>query len=264
MKLTLSEIISELERHFPPALQEDYDNAGIQVEADDGYIYKCLVTLDVTEEVIDEAVRKGCNLIIAHHPIIFGKGLKHITMQTPAERIIYKAVSHSISIYCAHTNVDAVLEGTSKAMMDIIGIKDYKILSPKNFGDIPCGSGAIGDLPEPMDAMEFLKKLKRDFHCGGIRHTAIVKDKVQRIAVCSGSGSFLLNEAKRLCADVFVSGDFTYHKFFDADGRILVADLGHYETEIGIKNIFVDIIQKKFCNFAVEKSETNTNPIKYL
>ncbi|MBO4771646.1 MAG: Nif3-like dinuclear metal center hexameric protein [Bacteroidales bacterium] len=264
MKLTLSEIISELERHFPPCLQEDYDNAGIQVEAGDGYINKCLVTLDVTEEVIDEAVAKGCNLIIAHHPIIFGKGLRHITMNTPTERIIYKAVSNAISIYCAHTNADAVLEGTSKSMMETIGIKDYHILSPKEYGGMPCGSGAIGELPEPMDTIDFLKKLKADFQCGGIRHTAIVKDKVQRIAVCSGSGSFLLNEAKRLCADVFVSGDFTYHKFFDADGRILIADLGHYETEIGIKNIFVDIIQKKFYNFAVVKSETNTNPIKYL
>ncbi|MBP5683374.1 MAG: Nif3-like dinuclear metal center hexameric protein [Bacteroidales bacterium] len=264
MKLTLSEIISELERHFPPALQEDYDNAGIQVEAGDGYINKCLVTLDVTEAVIDEAVKKGCNLIIAHHPIIFGKGLRHITMSTPTERIIYKAVSNSISIYCAHTNADAVLEGTSKVMMDIIGIKDYRILSPKTPGDLTCGSGAIGDLPNPMDAMEFLQKLKQDFQCGAIRHTAIVKDKVQRIAVCSGSGSFLLSEAKRLGADVFVSGDFTYHKFFDADRRIIIADLGHYETEIGIKNIFVDILQKKFCNFAVEKSDINTNPIKYL
>ena len=152
----------------------------------------------------------------------------------------------------------------TKAMMEAIGIKDYHILSPKTFGDLPCGSGAIGDLPKPMDAMDFLKKIKKDFQCGGIRHTAIVKDKVKSIAVCSGSGSFLLNEAKRMGADVFVSGDFTYHKFFDADGRIIIADLGHYETEIGIKNIFVDILQKKFCNFAVEKSETNTNPIKYL
>ncbi|MCR5453640.1 MAG: Nif3-like dinuclear metal center hexameric protein [Bacteroidales bacterium] len=264
MKLTLSEIISELERHFPPALQEDYDNAGIQVGAGDGYIHKCLVTLDVTEDVVEEAVAKGCDLIVAHHPIIFGKGLKHITMRTPTERIIHKAVSNSISIYCAHTNADAVLEGTSKSMMETIGIKDYHILSPKPFGDITYGSGAIGELPEPMDAMQFLQKLKQDFHCGGIRHTAIVKDQVKRIAVCSGSGSFMLNEAKKLCADVFVSGDFTYHKFFDADGDILIADLGHYETEIGIKNIFVDILQKKFYNFAVEKSETNTNPIKYL
>lgn len=264
MKLTLSEIISELERHFPPALQEDYDNAGIQVEAGDGYIEKCLVTLDVTEAVVDEAIAKGCDLIVAHHPIIFGKGLKHITMDTPTERIIHKAVSNSISIYCAHTNADAVLEGTSKAMMETIGIKNYQILSPKNFGEIPCGSGAIGELPEPMDTMEFLLKLKSDFHCGGIRHTPIVKDRVKRIAVCSGSGSFLLNDAKKLRADVFVSGDFTYHKFFDADGRIIIADLGHYETEIGIKNIFVDILQKKFYNFAVEKSETNTNPIKHL
>ena len=264
MKLTLSEIISELERKFPPNLQEDYDNAGIQVEAGDGYINKCLVTLDVTEEVVDEAVAKGCNLIVAHHPLIFGRGLKHVTMRTPVERTIYKAVSNEISIYCAHTNADAMPEGTSKVMMDIIGIKDYHILSPNKSVDFPCGSGAIGELPEPMDAMEFLRKLKSGFQCGGIRHTAIVKDKVKRIAVCSGSGSFLINEAIRLGTDVFVSGDFTYHKFFDADGRIIIADLGHYETEIGIKNVFVDVLQKKFYNFVVLKSDINTNPIKYL
>lgn len=264
MKYTLSEIISELERNFPPKLQEEYDNAGIQVEAGDGFINKCLVTLDVTEDVVDEAIAKECNLIVAHHPLIFGRGLKHITKQTPVERTILKAVSHSISIYCAHTNVDAMPEGTSKVMMDKIGISNYKILLPNKNVDYQCGSGAIGDLPAPIDTKEFLLTLKKVFNCEGIRHTAIVKDKVKRVAVCSGSGSFLLSEAILQGADVFVSGDFTYHKFFDADRRIVIADLGHFETEIGIKNVFVDILQKKFYNFVVLKSDINTNPIKYL
>lgn len=263
MSVKIHEIIEELERNFPPRLQESYDNAGYQVYAGVEDIERCLVSLDITEEVVQEAIDRGCNLIIGHHPMIFGRGLTSLTGKTPVERAIMLAVRYNISIYCAHTNADSMPGGTSRVMMDKIGISDYRILEPRAGEPMECGSGAIGNLDCDMDAMEFLMMLKSRFGCGGIRHTRIVSPRVRRIAVCSGSGSFLLQEAIRQGADVFVSGDFTYHKYFDADGRILVADLGHFETETGIKDIFVGIL-KKFTNFVVLKSDINTNPINYL
>lgn len=263
MSAKIKDIIAELEKSFPPRLQEDYDNAGFQVYAGTEYIDRCLVSLDVTEQIVEEAMEKGCKLIIAHHPIIFGRGLKSITGATPVERTIQLAIKNGISIYCAHTNADAMPEGTSRVMMEKIGISHYEMLSKNRSEDFECGSGAIGTLPRPMETMEFLKHLKDSFQCGAIRYSSITKPTVSKIAVCPGSGSFLLQEAIRQGADVFVSGDFTYHKYFEADGRIIIADLGHFETEIGIKDIFVGIL-KKFTNFVALKSGINTNPINYL
>jgi len=264
MSVKIKEITAELERCFPPRLQEDHDNAGYQVYAGVEDIERCLVSLDVTEQVVQEAIDRQCGLIVAHHPLIFGRGLMSITGSSPVERTIQLAIRNNISIYCAHTNADAMPGGTSRVMMDRIGVSDFQPLEKNTDEDFICGSGAIGMLPEPMEAMDFLMMIKERFHCGGIRHSAISKSQVQRIAVCSGSGSFLLKEAIRQGADVFVSGDFTYHKYFEADGKIIIADLGHFETEIGIKDVFVGILQKKFINFVVLKSDINTNPIKYL
>ncbi len=264
MTVNIRDIIDELERCFPPRLQESYDNAGYQVYAGIEAIDRCLVSLDVTEEVVQEAIDKRCGLIVAHHPLIFGQGLRSITGISPVERAIQLAIRHSVSIYCAHTNADAMPGGTSRVVMDRIGISEYQILE-KNAGEpFMCGSGAIGRLPKPMDTMDFLMLLKERFQCGGIRYSRITRPTVQNVAVCPGSGSFLLKEAIRQGADVFVSGDFTYHKYFEADGKIIIADLGHFETEIGIKDVFVDVLQKKFINFVVLKSDINTNPIKYL
>lgn len=264
MSVKINEIIQELERHFPPRLQESYDNAGYQLKSGICDIERCLVSLDVTEEVVREAIDNGCQLIIAHHPMIFGRGLMSITGATPVERAIQLAIRHQISIYCAHTNADSVPSGTSRVMMQRIGIEKFSMLKPISGETIECGAGAIGELPQPADTMDFLYQLKAKFNCGAIRHTRPVKPQVRKIAVCGGSGSFLLQEAIRQGADVFVSGDFTYHKYFEADGRILIADLGHFETEIGIKDVFLDVLQKKFINFAVLKSVINTNPINYL
>ncbi len=264
MSANIREITAELERCFPPRLQESYDNAGFQVYAGIESIERCLVSLDVTEQVVQDAISKQCGLIVAHHPMIFGRGLMSLTGSTPVERAIQLAIRHQISIYCAHTNADSMPEGTARVMMDRIGISSYGMLKPTPGEAMECGSGAIGMLEAPMDAMAFLMLLKERFQCGGIRHTEISKATVQKIAVCPGSGSFLLGEAIRQGADVFVSGDFTYHKYFEADGRIIIADLGHFETENGIKDVFVGILQKKFINFVVLKSDIDTNPIKYL
>ncbi|MBQ3656967.1 MAG: Nif3-like dinuclear metal center hexameric protein [Bacteroidales bacterium] len=259
-----TEIISELESLFPKRLQEDYDNAGIQVFSGVEDITQCLVTLDVTEEVVDEAIACGCDLIISHHPIIFGRGLMNISPESQVGRIVLKAVKNSVSIYCAHTNADSMPLGTVGVMFEKLGIKEFSMLKRFENEDFECGSGGIGELPQSIGTMDFLKKVKAVFNCGSIRYTEIIKPEVKKIAICPGSGSFLLKEAVRQKADVFLSGDFTYHKFFEADKKILIADLGHFETEIGIKNVFKCILQKKFTNFAVKISEINTNPIKYL
>ncbi len=264
MELRIDDIIQELERQYPPRLQESYDNAGYQLKTGTGLADRCLISLDVTEEVVQEAIDNGCQLIVAHHPMIFGRGLMSITGATPVERAIELAIRHQISIYCAHTNADSAIGGTSRVMMEKIGISCYNILKPLPGEDSAYGAGAIGSLPGPVDSMEFLSQLKAVFQCGAIRHTRITKPRVQKIAVCPGSGSFLMQEAIRQGADVFVSGDFTYHKYFEADGRIIIADLGHFETENGIKDVFLDVLQKKFINFAFLKSVINTNPIKYL
>lgn len=365
--MKLNKIIAELENVFPLSLQESYDNAGMQVYGGDDEINAALITLDVTQEVVDEAIAKKCNLIISHHPLIFGGGLKKITGKNPVERIVMQCIKHSISVYSAHTNCDNSPLGTSKMMCEKLGIKNYKVLSPalnrfvkiavyvpENFaekirqaifeagggatGNYSCssfntngqgsfkpeeganpyvgtngelhfenevkieticqtskinkiisaitavhpyeepaidiiklenqdnfnGSGAIGKLEKPEKTIDFLKKIKEVFGCGCIKHTKILKPEIQTIAICSGSGSFLLNEAIRNQADIFISGDFTYHKYFDADNKITIVDIGHYESEIGIKQIFYDILTKKICNFEVRISEQNTNPINYL
>ncbi|MBQ9213674.1 MAG: Nif3-like dinuclear metal center hexameric protein [Bacteroidales bacterium] len=259
-----SEIISEIERVFPKRLQESYDNSGIQVFSGFEEITGVLLTLDVTEEVVYEAINLNCNLIIAHHPIIFGHGMMKITPENPVSRIIMLAIKNSISIYCAHTNADNMPNGTTFFMFSKLGISNYEVLQKNLSENFPCGSGGIGELELEEDSYEFLKRVKNAFDCKVIRHTRIVKPKVKKIAVCSGSGSFLLKDAISCGADVFLSADFTYHKFFEADGKILVADLGHFETETGIKNVFKFILEKKFTNFAVNLSSINTNPIKYL
>lgn len=261
--MNLFDIIKVLEQQFPPEYQEGYDNSGLQIRSGNDEISACLVTLDVTENVVDEAITKHCNLILSHHPVIFGKGLMRITGQNPAQRIVAKCLKNGISIYSAHTNVDAVKSGTSAVMAKRLGITNIEILLPATETD-EHGSGAIGILDQPTPIMDFLRKVKDVFACGAIRYTEPIKPLVSKIAFCSGSGSFLLNEAIKHKADVFISSDFTYHKFFDTEKRILIADIGHYESEIGIKDVFSDVLTKNFNTFAVIISQENTNPIKYL
>jgi dinuclear metal center YbgI/SA1388 family protein len=259
-----TEIVSELEKQFPKRLQEDYDNAGIQVFTGEENITQCLVTLDVTEEVVDEAVSLGCNLIVSHHPVIFGRGLMSITPESEAGKIVLKAVKNSVSIYSAHTNADSMPSGTVGAMFEKLGITDFKMLKPLENEHFECGAGGIGNLSEAEETESFLRRVKSTFGCGAIRYTEILKPEVKKIAICPGSGSFLLKEAIKHGADVFLSGDFTYHRFFEAEKKILIADLGHFETENAIKYVFKRVLQKKFTNFAVKISNINTNPIKYL
>lgn len=374
--MKLKEIIAALERFAPPSLQENYDNAGLLTGHPEMEANQALLCLDSTEEVIEEAIKTGCNVVIAHHPIIFS-GLKKITGKTYVERAIIKAIRHDIAIYAAHTNLDSIRHGVSAKIGDRLGLKDMRVLAPvKNklkklytfapldhaekvraalfeagagvignydqcsfnaeghgtfrAGDTAdpfvgkkgtqhqeketkievifpawlesgiiealkknhpyeevafdvvaldntwenAGFGMTGKLETPMNLMDFLSFLKKKMNTGLIRYTNpmkrgsqetdIVPDPViSTVAVCGGAGSFLLKDAMAAGADCFVTGDFKYHQFFDAEDKIVIADIGHFESEQFTMELFDEVLRENFPTFAVRFTSINTNPVKY-
>jgi dinuclear metal center YbgI/SA1388 family protein len=364
--MNISKVISLLEDLAPKSMQESYDNSGLIVGNRQTEVKGVLVSLDCTPEIVEEAISKGCNLIVSHHPIVF-KGLKKLTGSNYIEQTIISAIKNDIAIYAIHTNLDNYNFGVNRTIGEKMGLKNLKILQPKS--DVLCklsvfvsaenaaqlstalfaagagkignyeecqfstsgegtfkpvgeanpaegtfgvrnsvqelkvdylvsthrlpavlkamkenhpyeevahdivpllnenqteGSGMIGELEKEMSEADFLGHLKRMFNCGCIRHTALSGRMVKKIAFCGGSGSFLLNQAKNQGADFFVTGDFKYHEFFDAEGQIVIADIGHYESEQFTVNLLADILKKNFATFAVHLTETNTNPINYF
>ena len=361
----IKDITNFLELLAPLPFQESYDNAGLIVGDAQVEVTGVLITLDSTEAVVDEAIAKGCNLIIAHHPIVF-KGLKKLNGKNYVERTVIKAIKNDIAIYAAHTNLDHVVGGVNFMIAARLRLQNVRILAPKHdtlmklvsfvpVDDTPkvldalysagvgqignydhcsflvngkgtfrpnqnanphigttdtdeevienrievifpahlenqvmtalrkahpyeevahyltllqnqhqeMGAGAVGNLPEALPVQDFLAYLKQNMNLNVIRHTAIVKGMIQKIALCGGAGSFLLNHAIRAEADVFITADFKYHEFFDADGRIIICDIGHYESEVFTKELLQRYLSKKFPNFATILSETITNPVNY-
>lgn len=364
--MKLKEIINIIEDFAPPVLQESYDNAGLTVGDKNIAVTGALICLDVTELVIDEAVKKNCNLIISHHPLIF-KGIKSITGRNEVERILVKAIKNDVAIYAAHTNLDNVIDGVNGMIASKLGLKDSKILRPQkemlrklvtfcpvdhadkvrealftagaghigNYdncsfnltgkgsfrgleGSDPyvgklgtihfeeevrietiyplfsesrildamfkahpyeevaydiyplgndyhrVGSGLIGELEEEIDETEFLSQIKTIFDITCIRHSDLTGRRVKKVAICGGSGAFLIGDALRNEANVFLTGDIKYHDFFLAEGKLLIADVGHYESEQFTKELLYSILIKKIPNFAVLISEVRTNPINYF
>lgn len=364
--ITIKDVTDYLESIAPRNYQESYDNAGLITGSPASAVKGILVTLDCTEDVVQEAIDTGCNLVVAHHPIVF-KGLKKLTGSTYVERTVIKAIKNDIGIYAIHTNLDHVLTGVNKKICEKIGLKNLRILSPKkdtlsklvtfiprenseqvlaalheagagqighykncsfqvegtgtfmpdeaatpHIGSVnqqetvreiraevifpthregaiiaalrknhpyeevayylstltnenqEVGAGMIGELENPMEPMDFLKGLKNSMHVSVVRHTRLPAKPVKKVAVCGGSGSFLLPEAIRANAEMFISADFKYHEFFDADGRITIADIGHYESEVFTKELLQEVLTKKFLTFAINFSKTVTNPISYL
>ncbi|WP_340111291.1 Nif3-like dinuclear metal center hexameric protein [Maribellus mangrovi] len=362
----VKDISDFLESFAPLRLQESYDNAGLILGDKNAEIKKGLITLDVTEDVVDEAIQKKCGLIVAHHPIVFS-GLKKITGKNYVERTLLKAIKNDIAIYAAHTNLDSVTGGVNGKICEKLGLENCRILQPaegmlkklvtfipvdqaeqvrnavfsagagnignydscsfnahgqgtfrgdettnpyvgekgeqhyeneirfetifpsylqrkvisvlenahpyeevaydiypldNNFNQV--GMGMIGTLPKEINEKTFLKKLKDTFKTDVVRHTALLNKKVKTVAVCGGAGSFLLNHAKAAGADIFVSGDFKYHQFFDAENKIVIADIGHFESEQFTKELFYELLTKNFPKFAVQLSEVNTNPVFYF
>ena len=265
--MKLSNLLSFLHTIAPDHLQEDYDNAGLITGHRDMEISGVLVCLDAIEEVIDEAISLNCNVVIAHHPIVF-RGLKRFNGSNYVERTVIKAIKHDIAIFAIHTNLDNVYQNGVNAMIsNKIGLINTEILSPLadiKHNDMPVGAGMLGYLPAPMKTDQFLHHLKTQMDLRVVKHTAICKDEIHKVAVCGGSGSFLLKQAKISNADICVTSDFKSHEYFDADGAIIIADIGHFESERFTKNYIVDYLTKKIPNFAVNLSQINTNPVKYL
>jgi dinuclear metal center YbgI/SA1388 family protein len=268
--MQIIEIIHALESFAPISFQESYDNSGLIVGDP---LWQCsgiLCTLDSTEAVILEAKAAGCNLVIAHHPIIFG-GLKQLNGKNYVEKTVITAIKNDIAIYAIHTNLDNVIDGVCSTITSKLGLLNKKILLPKatlNNSEVnenqSIGSGLIADLPEPMEEKGFLQMLQTSFNLQVIRHTVLLGKPIQKVAVCGGAGSFLLPAAIAAGADIFISADFKYHEFFDAEERILIADIGHWESEQFTIGLLIDILQAKFPTFAVLKSVIKTNPVNYF
>lgn len=261
--MRIADIVAVLEEIAPPHLQESYDNAGLIVGQWQTPVSGVLFCLDSTEAIVDEAIAKGCNLVVAHHPIVF-RGLKRFNHASYVERTVEKAIRAGVAIYAIHTNLDNVLHrGVNTQMAARLQLQRCAILAPKP-GQTDIGSGLVGYLSAPMAEMDFLQWVKTQFHAGAVRHTALRGRPVEKVALCGGSGSFLLGEARRAGADVFVTADFKYHEFFDAEGALIIADIGHYESEQFTISLLRDIVQEKFPTFALQCTNLNTNPIQYI
>lgn len=362
-----SDLIKILEDFAPLTYQESYDNCGLQVGDANSEVTGILLTLDITEDVVEEALERGCNMIVAHHPVIFG-GLKKLTGSNFVQRVVQKAIRHNILLYAAHTNMDNARNGVNKIIADRLGLEQTSILQKKHgtlrklYTFVPVdaaakllqalfaagagaignyeacsfmtngigtfkpgptanpvigtaggsreqvsevrievlvpqhletsvlralinnhpyeevaydivsllnanqdiGSGLIGYLPEPMDPLSFLENLKRTMKVTCIRHTDLPTKPIHKVALCGGSGSFLLNDALRAGADIFITGDYKYHQFFEAEGRIVIADIGHYESEQFTPLLFHRLLTEKNLNFAPVLSNIITNPVNYL
>ncbi|HET6991960.1 MAG TPA: Nif3-like dinuclear metal center hexameric protein [Bacteroidia bacterium] len=364
--MILSEIISHLESIAPPSYQESYDNSGLITGNNKMQVTGILVALDCIEAIVDEAIVNKCNLIVAHHPIVFS-GLKKINGKNYVERVLIKAIKNDIAIYAIHTNLDNVLSGVNSKICEKLGLKNCRILSPKrdllrkfvtycpadsaekvrealwnvgaghigNYSEVSfnlsgtgtykgnensnpavgekgklmrepeerieiiytvnqeadilaalrsshpyeeiayelipienafqnVGSGMIGELEKPVAIMDFLRSIKTSMNTAIIRYTPVEGKMVSKVAVCGGSGSFLLKDAISAGADVFVSADFKYHQFFDGEGKIVIADIGHFESEQFTIDLLNDNLKQKFPTFAIRKTGINTNPITYF
>ena len=262
--MKIKQVASFLESFAPLEYQESYDNSGLIIGDANSEVKGALITLDCTEDIIDEAMETGCNLVIAHHPIIFS-GLKKLNGSNYIERTVIKAIKNDIAIYAIHTNLDNMHNGVSAKIAEKLELKNCKVLLPKeDLNTNKVGLGIIGELNVTVNVQVFLENLKMNMQTDCVRHTPLVKQQVKTIAVCGGSGSFLLQNAIDAKADVFITADFKYHEFFDAENKIVIADIGHYESEQFTKDLIYDLLVKNFTKFAVRLSKVNTNPIKYL
>jgi dinuclear metal center YbgI/SA1388 family protein len=270
--MEITQIIHVLEDYAPLSLQDDFDNSGLQVGDVSQEVKGILVCLDVTEEVLKEAIDLNCNLILSHHPLLF-KPVKKLTGNTYIERCLITACKNNLVIYASHTNLDNAYGGVNYYLAEKIGLQNVKALSPcvpavhteivRNDWE-RIGSGAVGELSAPEDESGFLQRLKAVFNLNVLKHSAFTGKRIRKVALCGGSGAFLIPDAIACGADVFITGEARYNDYFDVENRLLLAVIGHYESEIITKELFYDIITKKITNFAVHFSTENTNPVKYM
>ncbi|MBO4282008.1 MAG: Nif3-like dinuclear metal center hexameric protein [Bacteroidales bacterium] len=251
--MLIKEVIAYMEELAPLPLQESYDNAGLQIGDALQTFSGGLVCLDVSMEVLQEAVASGANLVISHHPVLFHP-LRQVSTETLAGEVVMYAVRHNLVVYSAHTNLDNARDGMNACLGRLLHLENLRVLLPNPRWE-HAGSGAIGELPDPMTEGEFLAMVKRELGAESLRHSRLDGRSVRRVALCGGAGAFLLPEALRQEADAFVVGEVHYHDFVDFQGRVLMVETGHYESECVIKSDLVAKLNRKFSNFAASKKE---------
>ena len=258
----VSDIAEAIEKFAPKSLQESYDNAGLQVGDPDAPVSAALLCLDVNEDVLKEAKSRECNLIISHHPLIF-KGLKQLTGASQVQRLVMAALRENIAVYSAHTNLDSVWDGVSHEIARRLSVKNLEILEPQPLNP-KAGLGVVGNIT-PLPKIEFLRKIKDTFNVAALRYSAQSPGLVvRRVAVCGGAGASLINSAISAKADILVTGDVKYHDFTSFGSEIIIADIGHYESELCSRDILSRVIREKFPELTIYLSDSESNPIKIL
>lgn len=259
--MTIRDITAKIEAFAPLSLQESYDNAGLIVgRYDDQLQGGVLLAVDVTDEVIDEALELGCGMIITHHPIIFHP-LKRFNSASVVERCVERAIRHNIALYACHTNLDSAPHGMSWRLGQMLGIGNMEVLEPTVEG---AGFGVVGTLPKPIATEQFFAQIKATLGCGAIRHSKIDRQSIERVAICTGSGSSMIGAAAAKGCDIYITADLKYNDYYLPDGRFILCDVGHFESEYCAIEILFDILSKKLCTFALLKSAKTRNPINYL
>ena len=260
MEYKVRDIVKVIEEFAPLGIQESWDNSGLCIGSPDAPVSSVLLGLDCTPELVEEAVSCGADMIVTHHPLIFS-GLKKISPDDQVGEAVIKAIRAGISIYAAHTNADKVLAGVSGAMASRLGLENVTILEEDGEGT---GLGVVGDLPEPLTAAEAAALVKERFGLKAMRSSRPVEGRISRVAMCGGSGGSLIPAARRSGAQLYISGDISYHNFFTPEG-FMIMDIGHYESEIEIVDILFSLLRKNFPTFAVRITQNiYSNPIFYF
>ena len=258
--MKVKDIIKVIEGFAPLSIQEGWDNSGLCVGSPEDDVNSVLLALDCTPALVDEAVSCGADMIVTHHPLIFS-GLKKISPDDMTGAAVIKAIKAGISIYSAHTNADKVLAGVSGAMAARLFLENVQILADEGDG---VGLGVIGDLPQPMTAEQAVALVKERFSLKVVKTSRPVEGLISRVAMCGGSGGSLIGAAQKSGAQLYISGDISYHNYFTREGFMLM-DIGHYESEIDIVDILFSLIKKNFPTFAVRITQNiNSNAVFYF
>jgi len=260
----IKEVLSALERYAPLPLQESWDNAGLQVGLTETEVSGALLCLDVNELIVDEAVAKGCNLIVSHHPLLF-RGLKTISDMTDVQRTVMRAIQKGVTVVSMHTNMDNAEGGVNWMMAQKLGLREVKFLSgPPTSSGTAAGAGAVGEFDEAMASIDFIQKVKQTFHVACTMCNELLRRPIRKVALCGGAGDFLLDEAIKAGADAFITGEMHYHQYFGYEQQIQICVIGHYQSEQFTSEIFRDIIEHECPGVTTYIAETNTNPIHYF
>ena len=258
--MKIKEVLAALERFAPLPLQEDWDNAGLQVGLTEAEVSGALLCLAVNESIVGEAVDRGCNLVVAHHPLLF-RGLKTVSDADYVQRTVMAAIRHGVTVVAMHTNMDNARGGVNFKMAEKLRLADVRFFAPKAVGTLEGGSGVIGRLPEPVAAADFMALVKSVFKADSVKGNGLLCRPVSKVALCGGAGDFLLERAVAEGADAFVTGEMHYHVYFGHERQVQIAVLGHYESEQFTVEIFRDIIAQNCPGVRALAAETNTNPV---